>query len=224
MDQPAILFDINETVLDLTTLQPKFIAVFGSESTSATWFSSLLHSSTVCALTGIKTDFASLAGAMLDNLSARLGKSLSDSERDEILGGFAHLPAHKDVKPALQRLRDANYHTVAFSNSSLNLIEQQIENAGLTNYYDSIVSVERSGTFKPDPRAYQYVAQHLGRSIGNLRLIATHDWDTHGALSAGMMAGYVDRSGAPYHPLYRRPNVYAKNLEKVVDQVLIHDA
>lgn len=223
MGRDTILFDINETILDLSSLGPMFKAAFGGEGASAIWFSDLLHSSTVCALTGVKTDFTSLAGMMLDRLGERFGVSISVSVRDEILGGFAHLPAHDDVKAALRRLHSADYRTVAFSNSSTSLIEQQIQNAGLTDYFDDIVSVERSGTFKPDARAYKYVADYLGRPVGDLRLIATHDWDTHGAMVAGLMAAYIDRSGVPYHPLYRKPDVCSETLEGVVDQILEQD-
>lgn len=223
MPRDTILFDINETVLDLSSLKPKLKAAFGDEAVTATWFSMLLHASTVCVLTDVKTNFASLAGIMLDTVAARLGVELSDVMRADILGSFASLPPHADIKPALTRLRSAGYHTVAFSNSSLNLIATQINNAGLTEYFDDIVSVEETGSFKPDPKVYEFVAKRINRPIEELRLIATHDWDTHGALSAGMHAAYIDRSGAPYHPQYRQPDVYATTMDEIVTQIISRD-
>ncbi|MES9972230.1 MAG: haloacid dehalogenase type II [Candidatus Thiodiazotropha sp.] len=223
MSRDTILFDINETVLDLSSLKPKFKAAFETESVTATWFSMLLHSSTVCALTGVKTDFATLAGTMLDTIAARLGVELAEETRADILSSFAGLPAHGDMIPALTRLRSAGYRTVAFTNSSLNLVTAQINNAGLTEYFDDIVSVETTGSFKPDPKVYSYVAERMDRPMEELRLVATHDWDTHGALSAGMHAAFIDRSGAPYHPLYHRPDVYATNMIDVVEQIIARD-
>ena len=223
MTRDTILFDMNETVLDLAVLKPGFKAAFGDEAVTATWFSMLLHTSTVCVLTGVRTDFATLAGAMLDALAARLGVVLPDKMRDEILHGFASLPPHADVKPALTRLRSAGYRTAAFTNSSLDMVTRQIENAGLTEYYDEIVSVEDSGSFKPDGRVYRFAAERMNRPIADLRLIAAHDWDTHGALSAGMLAAYIDRTGAPYHPLYRRPDVYATTMSEAVEQIITMD-
>jgi len=223
MPRDTILFDINETVLDLSSLKPKFKAAFGNEAVTATWFSMLLHTSTVCALTGVKTDFATLAGAMLDTIAARLGEKLSDAIRGEILGGFASLPPHADVIPALTRLRSAGYRTVAFTNSSLKLVTSQIEKAGLTKHYDQILSVEQTGSFKPDAKVYRFAAERLHRPIDELRLIAAHDWDTHGALTAGMLAAYIDRSGAPYHPLYHRPDVYATTMGEVAEQIIARD-
>jgi len=224
MSRDTILFDINETVLDLSSLKPKFRAAFGDEAVVATWFSMLLHASTVCVLTDIKTDFATLAGAMLDTIAARRGVEFSEVMCDEILGGFSSLPPHADVKSALSRLRSAGYRAVAFTNSSLTLVSSQIDNAGLTDYFDEIVSVEETGSFKPDPRVYEFAAKRINRPIAALRLVATHDWDTHGALSAGMHAAYIDRSGAPYHPLYHRPDIYATAMDDVVEQIIARDS
>lgn len=100
----------------------------------------------------------------------------------------------------------------------------QIANAGLAADFDEIVSVEETGGFKPDPRVYQFVAERIDRAKVDLRLVATHDWDTHGAIAAGMLAAYVDRSGAPYHPLYRRPDVFAENLMEVTEQIISADS
>jgi 2-haloacid dehalogenase len=101
MSRDTILFDINETVLDLSSLKPLFEESFGSTAVTATWFSMLLHSSNVCALTGVRSDFGSLAGTMLDILAARMGLGLDQNNKQKILGAFAKMPAHPDVPEAL---------------------------------------------------------------------------------------------------------------------------
>ncbi len=220
MKQKTILFDINETVLNLSTLKPKFKAAFGDESVITTWFAMLLHSSTVCITTSVKTDFATLASAMLESIAARMGIKLSEEMRDDILSDFANLPPHHDIKPALRQLRSAGFSPVAFSNSSRKLISTQIKNARLTDYFDEIISVEETGSFKPDPNVYKFAAKQLNQPLGSLRLVATHDWDTHGALFVGMKAAYIHRSDAIYHPLYRRPDICAKTMEDIVQQII----
>ena len=69
MARDTILFDINETVLDLASLRPKFGAAFDDAGITVTWFASQLHTSTVCALTGVNSGFAALAGTMLDTIA-----------------------------------------------------------------------------------------------------------------------------------------------------------
>lgn len=224
MNRDTILFDINETVLDLSSLKPLFAQHFGSESITATWFSMLLHSSNVCAITGVKSDFGSLAGMMLETLAARMHIELRDEAKQQILSAFATLPAHPDMRAALEKLKATGYSTVAFTNSSISLVTSQISNSGLMELFDQRISVESTGSFKPDPKVYHFAAEQLEQPIEKLRLIATHDWDTHGALSAGMQAAYIDRSGAPYHAQYRRPDAFAKSMTELVEQIITLDA
>ena len=224
MPRDTVLFDINETVLDLASLKPKFESVLGDPALARTWFAMLLHTSTVCALTGVKTGFAELAGVTLDRLAALCDRTISKEDREGILGGFASLEPHADVRPALERLRTSGYRTVAFSNSSLTLVTKQIANAGLVDHFDMVISVEETGSFKPDRKVYEFAAARVDRPIQDLRLVAAHDWDTHGAMAAGMRAAYIDRTGAPYHPLYRRPDIEATNMERAAEQIIAADA
>jgi 2-haloacid dehalogenase len=216
----TILFDINETVVDLNWLRPRFAAAFGDQAVTPLWFAMLLHTSTVCAITNVATRFADLAGAALDNLAHRRGLKLDPEDREKILAGFASLPAHADIVPALSQLRAAGFRTIAFSNSSLALVTSQVANAGLNDHFDDILSVEETGSFKPDPKVYAFAAARTGRQPDELRLVATHDWDTHGALSAGLQAAYIDRSGAPYNPYYRRPDIVAGTMTAIAEKII----
>lgn len=224
MARDTILLDINETVLDLSSLRPLFAEAFGDDGVAATWFATLLQSSTVCAITGVRTTFAELAGHALDRLAGQRGTRLTADRRSALLGGFAGLSAHGDVAPALDTLRAAGYRTVAFTNSSRDLVTAQVTHAGLMPKFDALVSVEDTGSFKPDPGVYAFAAEHMDRRPGDLRLVAAHDWDTHGALAAGLRAAYVDRSGAPYHPLYMRPDVFGTSMGEVATGILAVDA
>ena len=224
MHEQTILFDINETVLNLASLKPKFNAVFGDESYTATWFSMLLHSSTVCLVTGVKTDFASLAKIALDALAAKQKLLLSEKESNDILATFANLAPHEDIQAALTKLRNAGFRLVALSNSSQALLTTQIRNAGLTGYFDELISVEAAGTFKPSANAYAFASKQLETTPDKLRLVATHDWDTHGALSAGLKAAYIDRTGAPYNPLFLKPDVIGSTMDEIAEQIIsIHN-
>lgn len=223
MPRDTVLFDINETVLDLFPLKPKFAAALGDPAAASTWFAMLLHASTVCALTGVRTGFAELAGLMLDRLAALRDRSLPDAERSDILDSFASLKPHADVQPALEKLRSQGYRTVAFSNSSQDLVTRQIANSGLAPFFDVVLSVEATGSFKPDGKVYAIAAARLERPIADLRLVAAHDWDTHGALMAGMQAAYVDRTGASYNPLYRRPDIVETTMGDLAAAVIVAD-
>ena len=53
----VILFDVNETLLDLSVLQPHFERVFGDSSVMAQWFAVLLHTSVVTTVTDAYENF-----------------------------------------------------------------------------------------------------------------------------------------------------------------------
>jgi len=220
MNHQVILFDINETVLNLSILKPTFKQYFRDENHMDRWFSMLLHSSTVCLVTDVKTDFKSLALAALKSIAGRLALTLSDEEYANILNTLASLPAHSDIKPALVKLRAAGFTLIAFSNSSSSLLSSQLTNAGLNEYFDDAISVESAGTFKPSNNAYQYAVNKLAVPAKDIRLVAAHDWDTHGALSAGLKAAFIDRFGAPYNPLYITPDIIASTMEGIAEQII----
>jgi len=223
MKRNTILFDINETVLNLAPLQAQFTHFFADASVATLWFAKLLHTSTVSALTGVKTDFATLAANMLDAIAVEKNVQLSETSKATILSTFATLPAHQDITSALMTLKEKGYRTVAFSNSSQQLISKQIQNAGLMPYFDDIISVEECNSFKPDPKVYQFVAAYLKQPLNTLRLVATHDWDTHGAMSVGMLSAYIKRSTEHYHAHYIQPTIIATNMNDIVDKILEED-
>ena len=220
MNKEVILFDIIQTTLDLEPLKPKFKETFGSPDALPLWFSRLLHTSTVCIVTNVNTTFTVLAGAMLESVADYYNCQLTESKRNELLTAFANLPPHADMKSSLQKLRSNGFKTVAFANSSLSFLTTQIKNAELIDLFDDIISVEKTGSFKPDPNVYKYAAKILGEPLENLRLVATHDWDTHGALSTGLKAAYIERGGAPYNPLYLKPDIQSNVMTDIADQII----
>lgn len=220
MQQQLILFDINETVLDLAQLKPKFEKHLGSPLLLNTWFSALLHSSTVCITTGVKTNFKDLAMVSLNALAAKVGLNITLEQMNDIISTLGSLQAHEDIKPALIELRKANFQLFAFSNSSESLLGSQLNNAGLTKYFDGAISVESANTFKPSSEAYQFAIKALNTSANNVTLVAAHDWDTHGALCAGLKAAFVDRFDVPYNPVYKKPAIEAKTMIELAAKLI----
>lgn len=220
ISKPTLLFDINETVLNLAAIKHPFEALFKDTTSPAHWFSTLLQASTVAAITGLKTNFADLACATLEKLSREQGITPTNEEISAITAAFAALPAHEDIIPALTNLRAHGFQTIAFSNSATALVNRQISNAGLATYFDDIISVEEVGSFKPDARVYAHAATKCGRKTSDLWLTAVHDWDTHGAKCAGLKAAWLQRGNNQYNPLYQPPDITATSMTEIADQLI----
>lgn len=61
-----IVFDVNETLLDVSALEPHFARVFGDRRVLREWFSTLLLHSEVATLAGPYADFPAIGRAALD--------------------------------------------------------------------------------------------------------------------------------------------------------------
>jgi 2-haloacid dehalogenase len=215
-----ILFDVNETLLDLSVLRPHFERVFGDSAVMGQWFAVLLHTSLVTTVTDAYENFGALAGAALEVVAGRLEVELSEDDRGSILGTIRELPPHPDVAPSLERLREAGFRMATLTNSAPAVVADQISNAGLTEYFEQLISIDEVQSFKPSPEPYRLAASRLGVEIGDIRLVAAHDWDVFGALRAGCQAAFIARGGRTIHPLYDTPDVIGPDLISVTDQIL----
>lgn len=219
----VILFDVNETLLDLSPLQPRFGDGFGDPGAMQEWFGVLLHTSVVTTITDSYTDFGTLAGAALEVLEARRGLNLTTEQRQAILGTIRELPPHPDVVPSLDRLRDAGLRLATLTNSAPAVVAAQIAKSGLADYFEVLLSVDSVRAFKPAPEPYRMAASELRVDIDQVRLVAAHDWDVFGALQAGCRAAFIARGGRPYHPLYAKPDIMGPDLTAVTDRILEMD-
>jgi 2-haloacid dehalogenase len=95
-----------------------------------------------------------------------------------------------------------------------------LSNAGLIDYFEMILSAEAVRRFKSAAETYRMAAEELGVDIGDIRLVAAHDWDIAGALRAGCAAAFIARLGKVLGPSAEQPDIVGKDLREVTDQIL----
>lgn len=215
-----LVLDVNETMLDIGALEPRFARVFGSGEVLREWFSTVLLYSNVASLAGPYSDFGAIGGAALDMVAAARRVTLTGQDRNSILAGMRTLPAYKDVRSGLGRLRQAGFRLVTLTNSPPAAVEVQLKNAGLSDLFERSFSVDAVKRFKPAPEPYRHVATELGVTTGDLRMIAAHAWDIVGALQTGCAAAFIARPGKVLYPLGPQPDVVAPDLDAVADRIL----
>src|SRR5947209_3813420 len=132
------VFDVNETLLDLGALDPHFERVFGDASARQAWFGQFLALWLTEMVTGSYTDFGTIGGAALEMLAEREGVSLSEEDKQQILGGMQDLPPHPEVEESLGCMRDAGLRLAALTNSTQQVSDAQIDNAGLRDYFEQV--------------------------------------------------------------------------------------
>lgn len=216
----VLVFDVNETLLDLKALDPIFERIFGDSAVRGMWFGQFIQSALVSIVTGRYTNFGAIGMAALGMVAARRSVTLTEENRQAIRDGMVHLPPHPDVRPALERLRSAGLRLATLTNSTLQVAEAQLANAGLRDLFEQVLSADTAQHLKPSPEPYHVAAERLGVSVGQVRLVAAHAWDIAGALSAGCAAAFVARPGMVLDPLVEPPDVVGANMTEVADQIL----
>ncbi len=217
-----IVFDVNETLLDITALEPLFERIFNNRSVLREWFAQLILYSQTMTLSGLYAPFGQLAVGILRMVASIHGVVVADSDIDELKERMSKMPAHPDVIPALTRLRDAGFRLVTLTNSASTSSPTPLERAGLGGYFERFFSVETVQKFKPAPETYHLVAEKLSVEPSDMCLVACHVWDTIGAQAAGCRGALVTRphnailpaAGVPI------PDLAASNLTDLADQVV----
>lgn len=215
----VVMFDVNETLLDLAALDPLFEKHLGDPALRPAWFATMLQVAFVGGLTQRYVDFTAAQRTALQMTSRRAGRSLSDADSDAVIAAMRRLPAHPDARPALEQLRAAGMVITALTNSVHEVASDQLRNAGLADLFAGIYSADAVRKLKPQPEPYRMVADKHHVDISAVWLVAAHGWDISGALAAGCRAAFVARPGAALIPLGPQPEVVGHDLEDVAVQL-----
>lgn len=213
-------FDVNETMLDLKAMTPAFEQVFGDPAVLKEWFGQMLQNALVATITNSYADFGVHGKAALNMVAKRRGVALDDATRDQLVGGIRQLPAHPDVRPALERMRAAGLMMVALTNSTLAVAQAQLTHAGIIDMFDELLSADTVQRLKPAPEPYLMAAERYNIPISELRLIACHPWDITGILRAGGAGAFVARPGFVLDPSAPQPDVIGADMGAVAEQII----
>jgi 2-haloacid dehalogenase len=216
----VIVFDVNETLLDLKALDPIFARLFGDAAMRRLWFVQMLQLSLVATITNRYTDFGTLGRAALDMVATRQGVVLTDADRMAVRDAMLSLPPHPEVSASLERLRAAGLRLATLTNSAQQAAEAQLRNAGLIEFFEQVLTVETVQRFKPAAEVYHMAAEKLGTDPGGMRMVAAHNWDITGAMRAGCAGAFIARPGMVLGPLDETPDIIGKNLAEVTEQIL----
>jgi 2-haloacid dehalogenase len=216
----VIVFDVNETLLDLRALDPWFQSALGDANVRGQWFSQLLQSALVSTVTDAYVDFGTIGRAALEMTAARHGKDIDEDERAALFGMMRSLPAHGEVKTALESLRDSGLRLATLTNSTEAFAMAQLESAGIAGYFDRVLSADSARRLKPAREAYENAARGLEVPIGDILMVAAHAWDIAGALRAGAGAAFVARPGMVLDPLAPQPEIVGRDLKAVAERIL----
>jgi 2-haloacid dehalogenase len=218
------VFDVNETLLDLAAMDPHFQRIFGDAGVRVAWFNQMIQSALVATVTGVYSQFGTLAMAALDMTAEQAGVKLTEGDKEAVATQLRQLPAHPEAADALRRLREDGLRLASLTNSTEQVARAQLEHAGLIDLFELVLSADTVRRLKPAPEPYLMAAERLGVAVGEVRLIAAHAWDVAGAARAGCATAFVARPGKVLDPLVERPEIVGADLTEVAEAILTADA
>jgi 2-haloacid dehalogenase len=219
----TLVFDVNETLLDIESLGPQFEHIFGDRAALRTWFAELVLYSMTLTLSNCYVDFFRLGSAVLSMLGDIRGVHITHRQQEDLREAMRSMPAHPDVMPSLTRLSDSGFRLVTLTNSPhVADAPTALRNAGLADYFERQFTVDAVAVFKPAAVLYRGVAADLDVAESDCMMVAAHAWDTIGAQSVGMQGALITRPGnaALVAEGVPQPTLIARDLTELAAQLI----
>src|SRR6185437_11716908 len=217
---PLIVFDVNETLLDLATMEPTFQRIFGDTSAMRLWFANLIMYSAALTVAGCYVPFTDIGGAVMKMMADVSGIKITDADKKELTDRFSTMPPHREVPAALRKLRSAGFRLFTLTDNLLEVQTRQLEHGGIVALFERRFSADGVKHHKPSRQAYAYVEKELGVGPSQLCLIACHAWDTLGAVAAGWDAALIKRVGNDVLEVGPQPQIVGNDLDDVANQLI----
>jgi 2-haloacid dehalogenase len=224
MPAPSVLvFDVNETLIDIDSITPLFVELFGHGRVLREWFGQLVLYSMTTTLAECYVDFFALGQGVLRMLGDIHGVNITDHDVHRLAERMRTMPAHPDVIDGLTALRDNGFRLSTLTNSPHRPgATTPLEHAGLAGFFEQQLSVESCRAFKPAPVVYRYACEALGVAPADCMMVAAHAWDTLGAQSAGFSAALIARPGNAPLPVHgmAQPDLVVSDLRQLAERLV----
>lgn len=114
---------------------------------------------------------------------------------DDLMDAYLHLECYPEVKETLSRLKQSGAKNVILSNGSPMMLEAAVQNSGIGDLINQILSVESIKIYKPSPRVYQLATDGLGIHADQVSFQSSNSFDVAGAANFGFQVAWINRFG-----------------------------
>jgi 2-haloacid dehalogenase len=211
---------VNETLLDLETMNPIFERIFGEKEAMRMWFANLIMYSAALTVAGQYVPFTDIGSAVMKMLADTKGIRITDGDKKELTDKFSTMPPHAEVPGALRKLKSAGFRLFTLTDNLLEVQTRQLTNGGIVDLFERRFSADGAKHHKPSREAYAYAEKELGTKPSDMCLIACHTWDTLGAVAAGWEAALIKRPGNDVLGVGPQPHIVGNSLDDVADQLI----
>jgi len=213
----TMVFDVYGTLIDPHGVTGALAALVGEEQAgpfSRTWRSKQLEYTFRRALMKRYEEFPVCTRQALEYACDLHGCDLSGEEKDALMSSYLVLPAYDDVAGAMTLLRGRALY--AFSNGVEREVRTLLENAGIIDCFDGIISVDEVQSFKPDPEVYLHFLKKTRSDPDSTWLVSSNPFDIIGAAACGWQTAWLKRADtAVFDPWEVTPTATIQSLAEL---------
>jgi 2-haloalkanoic acid dehalogenase type II len=130
-------------------------------------------------------------------LAEEFGVAASEADKASFGQGIGNWPIYPDTVDALRRLQE-HFKLVILSNVDNDSFQRTIAQQFGGIKFDAVYTAENIGSYKPDPRNFEYLIKHceedLGVKSGKIIHVAQALWHDHiPATAAGLATAWIER-------------------------------
>lgn len=189
-------FDIYGTLIDPMALGKELEAMIGENAVAFNqlWRDKQLEYSFRKAAMKQFNHFSECTQQALSYCDAYFKTSLSEEQRNNLLGMYRTLPAYDETEACLKSLKESGDELIAFSNGKREDLISLFNHSKIIQYFDQIVSVDEVRTFKPAPEVYKLLLQKSSSAMADTWLVSSNAFDIIGATAVGLSAIWLKRN------------------------------
>ena len=215
------VFDAYGTLLDVDAAAREAAAEPGMEALKENWLSIAkgwrerqLRYSWLCSMMGKYDDFWELTTRALDSTLEEHALSSDEKIRKRLLSLYRELSAYGEVPKVLANLKAAGHKLAVLSNASPHMLTTAIEAAGISEWFDELLSVDVLKCYKPTPTIYQLVTERFNCKPSDVTFFSSNNWDVSGAGAFGFKTIWVNRAGVAWDNLPGKPDLIVKSISE----------
>jgi 2-haloacid dehalogenase len=218
----AALFDVFGTLLDVQSVAARADHLFRGQGArlAQLWRERQIEYTRLRTLSQRYVPFTKVTEDALQYACDALSLPLDAAARGMLMHEYTQLAAFADAMPALKRLQDSELTIGVLSNGDPGLLEDALHGAGLTEYFDLVLSADQVHAYKTAAAVYELGPLTLKHPASEIALVSSNCWDAIGAKWYGYVSYWVNRNGAPLERLGERPDGIGTSLDEAASFLL----
>jgi 2-haloacid dehalogenase len=217
LKKQVLVFDVYGTLFNVFSLSKVSEDLFmgKGEEISQLWRKKQLEYSFLRELMGTYVPFEEVTRDALRYTAEVLKCNLTEKNEKILMDEYKSLDLYPEVEKVLRNLSE-NYTLAIFSNGNRDMLIPLVEQAGISHFFDHIISADEGKNYKPSAAAYRLVTDKYQIEAQDVLFFSSNTWDISGAKTFGFNTAWVNRTGIVMDKLGVSPDITIKDLKEII--------